>query len=238
MPEELKGIEAAIESILIPLKSCLCASCRRLASNGIVNLVEFECALRVGMALRAATEHAPVPIQYGRDGITICQTGCSRCGIIPTSWAEHILSLDHASVAALDAHDSNVRYEHDLETMKMLSGIGVICVRSHEDTEPFAEALRKALDAHDRQLIEGPRLPEYWARPADCGVSGHFWFQMNGGNCLMCQEASRRDAEVERKARLDEAEWWQRYHGKDLNGEGVRRIAELSRPAAESEAGK
>lgn len=235
MPEELKGIEAAIESILIPLKSCLCASCRRLASNGIVNLVEFECALRVGMALRTATVAMEVGVKDWQD-----QDGCHEigCGCVTEYIRKRFDTLDLASVAALDAHDSNVRYEHDLETMKMLSGIGVICVRSHEDTEPFAEALRKALDAHDRQLIEGPRLPEYWARPADCGVSGHFWFQMNGGNCLMCQEASRRDAEVERKARLDEAEWWQRYHGKDLNGEGVRRIAELSRPAAESEAGK
>jgi hypothetical protein len=38
---------------------------------------------------------------------------------------------------------------------------------------------------------------------------------------------SKRQQERELEARLDEAKWWRAYHGKDYNGEGTARIAEL-----------
>lgn len=227
MPEELK--RRIREIINTPHGSVL--------EDAIAALVESECALRVGMALRdirarfsdLAVEMEKHSNDHIRDEDSSDRLGAAVEGVCADR-IKAILALDLASVAALDAHDSNVRYEHDLETMKMLSGIGVICVRSHEDTEPFAEALRKALDAHDAEVIE-KFVASIRSSPEDM---------------------KRHDAEVARKARLDEAKWWSKSHGHALlwddeaDAETHRpeictnclRIAELSRPAAESEAGK
>lgn len=91
MPEELKG--RIREIINTPHGSVL--------EDALTTLIESECALRVGMAVRAAGEHR---YDFGTSGCV--------CGWKPTLkkdstsqlfWKDHILSLDTASVAALDA---------------------------------------------------------------------------------------------------------------------------------------
>lgn len=216
MPEELK--ERIREIINTPHGSVL--------EDAIAALVESECALRVdeaikrwmlrgdnrepleryvnervGMALRAAAKHVPQHCHEATGYLVRCDCGWKSLaykvdwtiddgseerGI--TEWREHILSLDLASVAALDEHDAEIR----------------------------ATAIKGAERGYEIHLEQGDKLP-CWP------------------DCITAHRILAHDAEVERKARLDEADQW--LMSEALNKPNrmewkIKRMAELNRAAS------
>lgn len=134
-------------------------------------LVESECALRVGMALRAAAKHAASDYNGGEyDWACACgAVGHWQNGATDT-WEAHILSLDPVSVAALDAYDKEIiekfvaSIRSSPEDMKRHDA--KVERKARMDALKALQSVQRTVEFYMKREIESPSNHQEFAREA------------------------------------------------------------------------
>ena len=105
--------------------------------------------------------------------------------------ADRIEDLEHEIAETIKAQAEDIeRLKEDVEYLS--NNLDTSCIVNGELRAEIAKLKQERDEAVVRK--NGSFSDEVLSRvliPANCGVSGHFRFQQNGGYCMMCQKEKR-----------------------------------------------